>query len=132
MAALGIQVARGSSSRAGATGLRALLRRLRAGADGAFAADGPRGPLGRAKPGAALAAKRAGACLIPLASAAAQKLVLRRAWDHFEIPLPFTSVVIVAGSPVDAPRALREPALLERAIDACRQRAEAESERSAW
>ena len=65
-----LQVVRGSSSRGGARGLAALVRRLKTGRfDAAFAVDGPRGPYGVPKPGAALAARAAGAVVVPMGSA---------------------------------------------------------------
>ena len=124
MRAMGLCVVRGSSSRGAARGLATLLRLLGGGFHLAFAADGPRGPLHRCKPGAAFAAARASAPLHPVASVARPCLVLGRAWDFFEVPLPFARVVVVAGSPVDARAALADPELLGRAIDAARRSAE--------
>lgn len=98
---LGIEVRRGSSSRGGAAGLAAMIRLLRVGANVAFAVDGPRGPYGSVHPGAIAAAKSAGARLVPVAACPARAMVLRRAWDHFELPLPFTKVVLAVGAPID-------------------------------
>lgn len=125
MHALGLEVVRGSGSRAGASGLRAMVSQLRAGRDAAFAADGSRGPLHRAKPGAARAATLAGALLVPVAGAARHRIVLARAWDRLELPLPFARVVVFVGAAVDARLALDAPGALESAIDAARQRATA-------
>ena len=114
-AALGVlafRVVRGSSSRGGARALAAVTRALFGGADAAFAVDGPRGPAGVPKPGAALAARRCGALLLPVATAASHALVLRRAWDAFEIPLPFSRVAIV----VEAPVAAGDPATMTAAL----------------
>ena len=97
---LGMSVIRGSSSRGGARGLAALVRRMKAGANAAFAVDGPRGPHGVPKPGAALAARAAGAVLIPMGSAMTAGKVLVRTWDRFALPWPFTRVAIVVGAPV--------------------------------
>jgi lysophospholipid acyltransferase (LPLAT)-like uncharacterized protein len=125
MRALGLEVVRGSAARAGASGLRAMVRALRGGRDAAFAADGSRGPIHRAKPGAARAAMLAGAVLVPLAGAARRRFVFARAWDRFELPLPFTRVVVLVGAAVDPRLALDAPSALERAIDEARQQAEA-------
>ena len=125
MRALGLEVVRGSASRAGASGFRTVVRALRGGRDAAFAADGSRGPLHRAKPGAARAAILAEAQLVPVAGAAARRIVLERAWDRFELPLPFTRVVVCAGAAVDPRQALEAPSALERAIDRARQQARA-------
>jgi lysophospholipid acyltransferase (LPLAT)-like uncharacterized protein len=131
MHALGLEVVRGSAKRGGSSGLRAMVRVLRAGRDAAFAADGSRGPLYRAKPGAAKAAMLAGAMLVPLAGAARRRLVLERAWDRFELPLPFTRVVVFAGAPLEARLALEAPAALGRAIDGARQQAQTLVDRGA-
>lgn len=97
----GLRVVRGSSSRGAVRGLAALLRRVRSlGGDAAFAVDGPRGPLRRAKGGAAMVARALGGALVPMGAAAAHAHVLRRAWDQFVLPLPFTRVAVVLGAPV--------------------------------
>ncbi|HEU4534137.1 MAG TPA: DUF374 domain-containing protein [Polyangiaceae bacterium] len=109
---LGLEVARGSSSRGGAAALRAIVRRLRrGGADAAFAVDGPRGPAGSVRPGALAAARAAGALVVPIACAARPAFVFR-SWDAFELPLPFARVAIALGEPIDVDRraALDEPA----------------------
>ena len=100
---LGFRVVRGSSSRGGARGLAAIVRGLRAGnTDAAFAVDGPRGPYGEVKPGAALAAQRSGGVLVPMGSAIANGKTFMRAWDRFVLAWPFARVVVVLGAPIDA------------------------------
>jgi lysophospholipid acyltransferase (LPLAT)-like uncharacterized protein len=126
LGALGFDIVRGSSSRGGARALRALVHALRRGAPlAAFAVDGPRGPAGVAKPGALLAAAASGALLVPAASAAERVVVLRRAWDRFEVPLPFSRVVVVAGAPAPADPGRGGAERLTSAISAARARAEA-------
>lgn len=97
---LGLMVLRGSSSRGGAAGLKALVRVMRDGADAAFAVDGPRGPLHRVKPGAVLAAQRSGATLVPITSRASRAWVFDKAWDHYHLPKPFARVEITRGAPI--------------------------------
>jgi hypothetical protein len=121
MAALGLQVVRGSSSRGGARALRELVRRIDGGHDAAFAVDGPRGPLREAKPGARYTARLAGARLVPLAASAERTAVLRGAWDRFELPLPFTRVAIALGAPLEPART--DEIGLELAIEAARAHA---------
>jgi lysophospholipid acyltransferase (LPLAT)-like uncharacterized protein len=102
LALQGLRVVRGSSSRSGARGLVALVRAMRRdGADAAFAVDGPRGPRGIVKGGAVLAARLAGAVVVPMAGAVHRGMVLRRAWDRFAIAWPFSRVDVVLGPPVD-------------------------------
>lgn len=117
---LGFLVVRGSSSRGGARGLAAIVRRMRRGdADAAFAVDGPRGPYGDVKPGALLAAHRAGGVLVPMGSAALQGKTFTRAWDRFRLAWPFSRVAVVLGAPM-APSTSRED-LAEAIRDANRK-----------
>ncbi|MFO0763005.1 MAG: DUF374 domain-containing protein [Byssovorax sp.] len=125
--ALGVGVERGSSSRGGASGLKAMVRRLRRGFDAAFAVDGPRGPRGvvrseRGSVGAALAARLGHRTVVPMATACARAWRSSRAWDRFELPLPFSRVALCLGAPL-APGEV-DPASLAAAIDRSRRAAE--------
>jgi len=91
----GIRAVRGSSSRHGAAGQRALVRALRAGLSALYAVDGPRGPAFVVKPGAEQAARLAGVPLVAVASAISSGFSFRRAWDGFVVPWPFARVVLV-------------------------------------
>ena len=102
LARLGFDVHRGSSSRGGAAGLKSLIGALRGGADAAFAVDGPRGPVGVAKPGAILAARAAGAAIVPITVRASRRWVFARAWDGYALPVPFAEVEIVRGEAIPA------------------------------
>jgi hypothetical protein len=97
----GLRVVRGSSSRGGARGLAALVRRMRKGADAAFAVDGPRGPHGSVKGGAVVAARAAGGMLVPMGAGVTRGIVLRKTWDKFQIAWPFSRVTVALGEPID-------------------------------
>jgi lysophospholipid acyltransferase (LPLAT)-like uncharacterized protein len=116
LAVQGLQVVRGSSSRGGARGLAALVRAMRRGADAAFAVDGPRGPRGVVKGGAVVAARAAGAVLVPMAGVVHRGIVLRRAWDRFAIAWPFTRVDVTLGDPVDPRTAVDARAEVEASL----------------
>lgn len=120
---LGFTIVRGSSSRGGARALAALVRATRGrGMDAAFAVDGPRGPRGRVKGGAVLAARATGGVLVPMGSACPRGVTFARAWDAYRLPLPFSRVTVVLGAPLrsdDADVAER----LERAIEDANARA---------
>jgi lysophospholipid acyltransferase (LPLAT)-like uncharacterized protein len=106
LAVLGFLVVRGSSSRGGARALATIVRRAKRGdVDAAFAVDGPRGPLGEVKPGAVLAARRAGGVLVPMGSAVLRGKTFTRAWDRFVLAWPFARVAVVLGAPL-APSAV--------------------------
>ncbi|MEZ4372413.1 MAG: DUF374 domain-containing protein [Polyangiaceae bacterium] len=100
MGSFGLKVVRGSSSRGGGAALRQLVRHLPE-QDIALAVDGPRGPRRRAKAGAVLAGRLGGARLVPLGIAYSRSFVFRRAWDRFEVPLPFSRVCVVIGDATD-------------------------------
>ena len=68
--------------------------------------------------GAALAARLAGGLVVPLASACSRPRVLARTWDRFELPLPFSRVVVALGAPLEPAEAT--PARLGAAIDHAR------------
>lgn len=121
-----LTVARGSSSRGGASGLLAIVRCLRRGQDAAFAVDGPRGPRRRARSdslGCVWAATLSRGVVVPYAAAFARGWVLDRAWDGFEIPLPFTRVAVVLGRPLEPDGS--DATVLERAIDDATEEARA-------
>lgn len=98
----GLLVERGSSSRGGARGLFAIVRRLARGEDAAFALDGPKGPRFTVRPGARAAARLSSGVLVPMGSAAPQGITLARAWDQFRVPLPFSRVAVRLGAPLPA------------------------------
>lgn len=112
----GYVAVRGSSSKGGLHALRELLRHLRAGRSLAITPDGPRGPREKLKLGPLLAAQRAGAPVIPTASAASRAWFLG-GWDRFLIPKPFARLQIVYGEPVWIPRDADEAALQAIAED---------------
>ena len=96
---LGYTTVRGSSSRAGAGGLRALARTVGEGATAVIPGDGPRGPRFLLKPGTARLAQLTG---LPVHSfyILPQRAWILRSWDALIIPKPFSRVVTVWGRPV--------------------------------
>jgi lysophospholipid acyltransferase (LPLAT)-like uncharacterized protein len=117
---LGYRVVRGSSTRGGATALRAMTRVLASGATVAVTPDGPVGPARVAKPGAVVAARQAQVPILPVAAAASAVWKLR-SWDRLLVPRPFARIRVAYGPPLepgssDAPEhAARE---LARRLDA--------------
>ena len=103
LTALGFAVVAGSSTRAGAIGLRGVLRHVATGRRAGFAVDGPRGPLGVVKPGVVALARTTGAPIVPLTFAAPGH-VFKRAWDQYLLPRPFGRGVIARGEPIVVPR----------------------------
>ena len=88
---LGFVPVRGSSSRGGAAGLLYLTRARQAGYKVAITADGPRGPVYVAKPGAAAVALHTGSD-VSCFHLHAEKAWLLQSWDRFIVPKPFSRV----------------------------------------
>lgn len=105
LARLGVEHVSGSSSRGGARALLGLARALKepSGALALVAVDGPRGPRGVAKPGAVYLARRLGVPIWPVGVAVRRGRRLRRAWDRYLLPLPFTRAVVHFGAPWSPP-----------------------------
>lgn len=91
---LGFLAVRGSSSRAGASGLRGMQRAYGAGCICAMTADGPLGPAMVAKPGASQMAGLVGAPEIGAFYALPLRAWRLRSWDRFLIPKPFSRVLV--------------------------------------
>lgn len=121
----GISVASGSSSRGGASGLRALVNALRGGRHVGLTPDGPRGPPRVAAPGVAQLAALTGAPVLPCA-ASTVFAVRTRSWDRMRLPLPFGRGRLVCGSFIHVPRAGWEATLpaIEAGLNAALLRAE--------
>jgi lysophospholipid acyltransferase (LPLAT)-like uncharacterized protein len=141
---LGFRPVRGSSSRGGASGLRQMQAAYAEGHICAITADGPRGPMYVAKPGAALLAKSvgpdgAGGGAAAGAGAGAgtgagtgtwvgcfhahpERRWELRSWDRFMIPKPFSRVVVTW------PRHVPAEEVAPEAVQACLDRAVAMAE----
>ena len=104
---LGWTPVRGSSSRGSVRALVELIRLVRRGASAIHIVDGPRGPARQVKPGLVLLASRAGAAIVP-AFGAARHRWRARSWDRFQVPLPFTRVVVRLDAPIEVPAELSE------------------------
>ena len=104
---LGIETVSGSTSRGGARGLIELIRMLRGGRLAGHCVDGPRGPARTVKPGIILLASRTGAPILP-GLVASQRRWVAKSWDRFQVPLPFTQVLIRLGTPIEVPRDLSD------------------------
>jgi heptosyltransferase I len=96
----GCEVVRGSSSRRGDRALVELIRLVKKGHSAGFAADGPKGPYHKVKPGIIYTARKTGRPVIPIAGASERRKILEKAWDKYRLPLPFSRAVIMYGEPM--------------------------------
>ncbi len=128
----GYRVERGSSSRGGTAGLRAVVRHLQARRRVALTPDGPRGPARVMKAGPLQAARLTGAPVVPV-GVAAHPAWRAGSWDRFLVPLPFARVVIRFGPPTPVPPDTSDAELerlrvsLERQLNALVDRADEEA-----
>ena len=121
---LGHRPIRGSTSKGGVSGFLGLRRLLRRSTSVFIAVDGPRGPAGRAAPGAVVLARSVDRPLVPVA-AACRPMIRLRSWDALGVPLPFARVFLLYGRPV-APQGPRDRCAhrLEAALARLRKRAQ--------
>lgn len=112
IAHLGVDSVAGSTSRGGASAVRAMVRLIRKGECVGVTPDGPRGPRMHAQPGVAAIAKLSGAPVVPMAYATRRRRVLG-SWDRFMLPTPFNRGVFVWGKPIAVPADADEARLEE-------------------
>ena len=101
IARFGHGAVRGSSTRGGASALRALIKLGRSGRDVVVTPDGPKGPRHVAKPGVIQLAKATGLPIVPLAFACSKKNSLRAGiaiWSRTRFPEGCFSTAIRSGS----------------------------------
>lgn len=131
---LGFQVLDASQFKSESRGVLQFVEILRGGTGSVIAADGPQGPIYKAKPGPTFLAKKSGVLLLPIGGAIGSGFHLDQ-WDQFEIPLPFTQAVLVAGEPIEVPSHAKEADLegyrlkLETAMNALVEEAQERLER---
>jgi lysophospholipid acyltransferase (LPLAT)-like uncharacterized protein len=130
----GYGAARGSSTRGGVGAVVEMVRLMRAGAPTAFTIDGPKGPRYVAKMGAVLLAKKTGAPILPFTVEAARFWEVKKSWDAFQIPKPFTRARVLIAPPISVPPDADDATLeakrdeLQRALDELNSRDEGMNE----
>jgi len=100
MRLFGIPAVRGSSSRGSMSATRELVSLLEKGDVVGITPDGPKGPAREVKPGVLYLAQQSGCPILPITNASSRRLVLQKAWDRFNVPLPFSRIFVSHGRPV--------------------------------
>jgi len=98
----GYASARGSSSRGAVRALLETKNKVKQGLDAAFTLDGPRGPAYRVKPGPVWLSRKTGAAIVPFHIQPKWFWSLN-SWDRFQIPKPFSPVLVKIGQPLIVP-----------------------------
>lgn len=95
-----IEACRGSSNRGAAAALRDMMAVVGRGLELGITPDGPKGPVNQVKPGVVFLAQKLGIPILPTANATSRKLVIRKSWDGYQVPLPFARAVIRYAPPI--------------------------------
>jgi len=92
---VGIRCVRGSSSRLGREAASSLIAVLQRGDDIGITPDGPRGPVYEVKGGGLIVTRRTHAPML-VVGCQFQRSWRFRSWDRFNLPLPFSRVIMRA------------------------------------
>jgi lysophospholipid acyltransferase (LPLAT)-like uncharacterized protein len=92
-------VVRGSSSIGGHDALKMMTDLIKENFSLTITPDGPRGPIHKMKAGAIVVAQRTTVPLF-LSGIGIKKKVVLKSWDRFEVPSPFTKVVVIYSDPI--------------------------------
>lgn len=96
-----IGAVRGSSSRGGVAATLELVNALKGGRDIGITPDGPKGPAREVKDGVLFMARSMKAPIVPITNALSHRFQVEKAWDKFQLPLPFGRAVVVYGEPIE-------------------------------
>jgi lysophospholipid acyltransferase (LPLAT)-like uncharacterized protein len=80
-----------------------MAKCLEEGRNVAFTIDGPRGPRYVAKPGPVILARRTGKLISVFHIGVKRAFTFRKSWDLFQLPLPFSRVVMFVAPPIAVP-----------------------------
>ena len=111
--AWGYSLVRGSSGTGGSTAYESAVKILKGGISIAITPDGSRGPYREAHSGAFRMASEANVALIPIGVGFSKAWTLK-SWDKFQIPKPFSVVVVVVGAPIKTPVELTKLSFSEK------------------
>lgn len=95
--------ARGSSTRGGKNAMLEIVKFMKMGYPGAITVDGPKGPPHIVKPGVIEIARLCQCAILPLSPYPKNFWVIKKSWDQFRIPKPFSKIVVAIGEPIYIP-----------------------------
>lgn len=105
---------RGSNHRGGAEAAELMVEHLKQGRQALLAVDGPRGPRSRVRKGIARLAQASDAAVLNIVIVPRWRLVFPRAWDRFQVPLPFSRIDAYFAEPIVAHPGERVEAIRRR------------------
>ena len=100
----GMNPVRGSSSKGGTRAFLKLLNAIKEDhSEVLITADGPKGPLRQIKDGTIRLAQKTGSVIVPICWHASRVKILKKTWDKFKIPMPFSTITYAYGQPLVIP-----------------------------
>lgn len=90
----------GTGKKGGGPALQALIKHVNAGNAAMLAFDGPRGPRGQVQRGLAMLALKTNSAVFFALALPSRRLILRKTWDRFQIPLPFSRIDVYFSEPL--------------------------------
>ncbi len=111
----GMRAVRGSSGRRGVAGFLDMVREVRSGCSMCITPDGPKGPRYKSHPGVIKLAAVSGVPIIPICIEVPSCWRLRKAWDAFIIPKPFSRVNFKLQEPISVPSELDDEGIRQYA-----------------
>lgn len=91
-------VVRGSSSKGGKEALTEIINITKLNRPAVITPDGPRGPARELKNGAFIISHESNVPVIPVRIVYRHKIILKKSWDKFEVPLPFSKCDVIFGN----------------------------------
>jgi lysophospholipid acyltransferase (LPLAT)-like uncharacterized protein len=85
-----------------------MIEEIQKGYHSVMAVDGPLGPYHKVKHGIIIMAQQTGNPIIPLGIASSWRIVLKKRWDHYTIPIPFSRAALIFGEQINVPEDLDE------------------------
>ena len=116
---LGLFPVRGSASRGGAQATKQLIEQPDLHV--CITPDGPRGPRREMKDGIVFLASRTGRSIVPGAVTATRYWAAPAGWSDLLIPKPFSTVIMLAGDPIEVPPDLTREEISEVATQVQRE-----------
>lgn len=92
---LGFTVLFGSSHKASISVLRQSIAQLKITKRLCLVGDGSRGPAFQLQPGVSYLAEKAGVPLVFVDCKPSRAITLKKSWDQFKIPLPFSTISVI-------------------------------------
>jgi hypothetical protein len=123
---MGHVVARGSSSRGGQSALKKMIRLLKT-YPGAITVDGPQGPAKIPKKGVFELAYLTDLKIIPFTIIPKSYWSIKKSWDNFRIPKPFTTFYIHFGAPLKVDKGYKTDNFHQASIDLKQQMEQSEA-----